>query len=244
MRFIKIVGLALLASLAVGMVASATASAELGLFECVSEPGKGSLNPECLKFVGGSGNEFSVKPVTGTNFTGKALSANTVLTSGANSIVCTGALTTGKATSLTESVLTIKFTGCKNQGGVNCETAGAPNSTTIEAPLSGKIVSVGSGSSLKAGLLLAPRNAAGANLLTINCTGSAVKVYGSVIGSIGPEDAQELSLQTTFKVNGGVQEIEEATNSLRAVFAGGATNKATQEGVGLIDFALKVEVMG
>jgi hypothetical protein len=146
---------------------------------------------------------------------------------------------------LTEGVGTIKFTGCKS-GSNNCETAGAPNSSTIEAPVSTKIVSVGSGSSLTAGLLLAPRNAAGANLLTINCSGSNVKVYGSVIGSVGPEDAQELTLVTTFKLNsaGTEQAIPETTNSLRAVFGGGATNKATLEGVGLRDFALKVEVMG
>jgi hypothetical protein len=48
MRFIKIVGLALLASLAVGMVASASASAELGLFECTEGSGHGwTLNAEC-----------------------------------------------------------------------------------------------------------------------------------------------------------------------------------------------------
>jgi hypothetical protein len=188
-----------------------------------------------LKFTsGGTGNEHTVKP---------ALSGSAVFTFGAFSLPCTGAQATGKATSLTENVLTIKFTGCKNQGGNNCETAGAPNDTTIEAPLSGKIVSVGSGSSLKAGLLLAFRNARGANLLTISCSGTAVKWYGSVIGSIGPEDATELSLVTTFKVNGGVQDIEE-TNSLRAVFGGGATTKMTLEGVTLLDFALKVEVMG
>jgi hypothetical protein len=146
---------------------------------------------------------------------------------------------------LTESVLTIKFTGCaESPSGSKCETTGAPAAGDLEVPLSAKVVSLGSGTNLKAGLLLAVRNAKSENSLAFTCVGTAVKVYGSVTGSVGPEDAAELSLVTTFKVNSGAQEDQEATNSLRAQFAGGATEKALQEGVGLIDFALKVEVMG
>jgi hypothetical protein len=244
MRFIKIVGLAFLASLAVGMVASATASAELGIFECHEESGRGwTLNAECLKFTGpGAGEEHTVKPITGATFTSKA-SGSTALETGANRVTCTAAQSAGEITSLTENKETIKFTSCTLASiGANCTTNAA--GSEIVVPVSSKIVSyLNSANELKAGLLLALRNSGGENKLEISCTGTKVKVYGSVIGAIEPEDTTSLSFTVKFAQTGHVQEIPE-TNSLRVIFGGGATEKATLEGKVLLDFTLQVEIMG
>jgi hypothetical protein len=71
MKFIKIVGLAFLASLAASMVASASASATLGGFECVLGSGHSGLNSKCL--AGGATEEFTVKALTGAISTGKLI---------------------------------------------------------------------------------------------------------------------------------------------------------------------------
>ncbi len=235
MRFIKIVGLALLASLAISMVASASASASLGVFECTLGSGTSNLGSNCLAETGG---KFTVKPITGATFTSKAV-GSTILATANNTIICLGATNTGEITSLTEDKATIKFTGCTLAGGNSCETSGAPNAKEIVAPVSSKIVSYTNGNDeLKAALLLAPRTSGGANEVVIECDGIKVHVYGSVIGSITPEDPASLSFTAKYAVNSGVQEIAESANSLRARFGSGGTEKATQEGEALLDFTL------
>ncbi len=242
MRFIKIVGLALFASLAVGMVASASASATLGIFECTAGSGVSNLGSNCLTSTGG---EFTVKAITGATFTSKSVGGNTILTAGTKKIECAAATNEGVITSLTEDRATIKFTGCKEEpSGVNCETSGS-GSGNLTVPVSSKIVSYTEGTNLKAGLLLAPRNSTGVNELSFSCTGTAVKVYGSVIGAVEPEDTASASATVKFAVNASKeQEIQESSNSLRAKFAAGNTEKATQAGGALLDFTLQVEVMG
>jgi hypothetical protein len=240
MRFIKIVGLALLASLAISMVASASASATLGIFECAEGTAATGLGSNCL--AGGASEKFTVKPITGATFTSKAV-GNTVLATASKTITCTGATNEGVITSLTEGRATIKFTGCTATGGVNCQSSTA-SAKEIVTPVSSKVVAYTSGTETKAGLLLAPRTAGNVNEVEFECTGTKVKVYGSVIGAVEPEDKSSKSATVKFAVTGGVQEIAETTNSLRAKFGSGATEKATQEGVALLDFTLNVEVMG
>jgi hypothetical protein len=242
MRFIKVVGLALLASLAIGMVASASASAELGIFECTEGTVATGLGSNCL--AGGASEKFTVKPITGATFTSKAV-GNTVLATSSKTITCTGATNEGVITSLTEDRATIKFTGCTANGGVNCQSLTGASAKEIVAPVSSKIVSIlNSNNELKAGLLLAPRNASNVNEVEFECGGVKVKVYGSVIGAVEPEDVSAKSLTVKLTVTNGVQGIPETTNSLRAKFGSGATEKATQEGTALLDFTLNVEVMG
>ena len=238
MRFIKIVGLALLASLAVGMIASASASAELGVFECVAGSGTSNLGANCLTSVGGT---FTVKNITGATFTGKA--GTTALKSGSNEIKCTSATDEGVITSPTADRATIKFNGCTASSN-NCSTSNATTSKEILIGVSSKVVSYTENSVLKAGLLLEPRTG-NENKIEIECGAVKDKVYGSVIGAIEPEDTSAKTATVKFVVTSGVQAIAESTNSLRAKFGSGATEKATQESTeGLLDFTLNVEVMG
>jgi hypothetical protein len=78
MTSIKIVGLALFASLAISMVASASASATLGVFECVLGVGTSNLGSNCLTLAGGT---YTVKDIVGAKSTGKAI-GGTVLSVG------------------------------------------------------------------------------------------------------------------------------------------------------------------
>jgi len=242
MRFIKIVGLALLASLAVSMVAAASASAELGIFQCEKGVGTSNLGSNCLTETNGV---YTVKPITGATFTSKA--GATVLATPSKKIECTTAKNEGVITSLTEDRATIKFSGCTSSSN-NCQTG--TETGVLLVPVSSKIVSyTNSSNELKAGLLLAPRNASGENEVKFECGGVTDHVYGSVIGAIEPAgttvaDASSKSFSVKFVVTSGVQAITEKTNSLRARFSSGATEKATQEGEALLDFTLNVEVMG
>jgi hypothetical protein len=243
MRVIKIVGLAFLASLAISVVASASASAETvtGIFECAEGTASTGLGSNCL--AGGASEKFTVKTITGAKTTGKAI-GSTVFATAAKEATCTGGTGEGIVTGLTEGFGTIKLTGCTLTGGINCQTSGA-SAKEIALPVSSKIVSyLNSSGELRAGSLGAVRNAANANEATLECGGTNVKIYGSVIGSVTPEDTASLSFTGKLVVTQGVQEIQETTNSLRAKFGSGATEKATEEGTAVTSFALKVEIMG
>jgi hypothetical protein len=242
MRSIKVVGLALFASLAISMVASASASATVGIFECVLGVGTSNLGSNCLTLAGGT---YTVKEIVGAKFTSKATST-TVLTAGTKKIECTGATNEGVITSLTKDRATIKFVGCEEKpSDAKCETSGS-GSGNITAPVNSEIVSyLNSSSELRAGLLLAPVNSAGENKLEFECVGTKVKVYGSVIGAITPESTTKLSFTVNFALKtSGEQEIPESSNSLRAKFGSSVTEKATQKGEALLDFTLEVEIMG
>jgi hypothetical protein len=240
MKFVKIVGLAFAAAFVLGMVASASASAaSIGIFECEAKTGGKYEDSACLKEVS-SGGKFEEKEIGGATYTSKAI-GTTVLATAAKEVKCTGATNEGVITNRTEGRATIKFTGCKEGSGNNCSTSGT--GSEIVTAVSSKIVTY-TETTLKAGLLLAPRNASGANETVFKCAGTEVKVYGSVIGAVTPESEMSQSATVKFVVSGGAQKIPETTNSLRAKFASGATEKATQEGEALLDFTLKVEVMG
>src|SRR5271163_4846496 len=119
MRSIKVVGLALFASLAISMVASASASATVGIFECVLGVGTSNLGSNCLTLTGGT---YTVKEIVGATFTSKASGA-TILAAGTKEIECKAATNEGVITSLTEDRATIKFTGCEEKpSGAKCET--------------------------------------------------------------------------------------------------------------------------
>jgi len=246
MQLIKLIGLAFLASLAFAIVTTASATARgLGILECVNVgPNNGGFNDAACLVEGGS-HEYKENEVVGETFTSKA-SSTTVLATSGRKIECLGAMNEGEVTSRTEDEATVRFTGCKEAAsGVECKSAGA-SAKEIETAVSSKIVSLGSGTSLVAGLLLSPHNAGGENVMEFECVGTQIKVYGSVIGSIGPESLMSLSFTATLAVDSTTkeQEIEETTNSLRAKFAGGSTEKATLASVVLLDFPLRVEIMG
>jgi hypothetical protein len=246
MKYIKIVGLALLASFAFSMIASATASAELGIFECEKGVGTSNLGSNCLAETGGT---FTIKQIVGETFTSKA--GKTVLAAtGGLTVNCEKATNEGVVTSLTEDRATIKFSECTSATKKCHNTSAAEAEGILLIPVSSKIVSYfGSGGVLRAGLLLAPRNETGANETEFRCgntsTGTTIKVRGSVVGAITPEDENSLSFTVKFALSGSKQEITEKENSLQAKEGNTAAYEpATEEGTTLLDFPLKVEIMG
>jgi hypothetical protein len=154
MRYIKLVGLALLASLALSMIASGSASATAGIFECVGEPGTGwTLLPGCLVFGTGGEGDATQKEVVGATFSGKILHS-IVLKSGGIELKCTASTNEGRVTSKIEEKATIKFTGCKSEPGAQqCKTAGAAAEELL-LPASSKIVSLGEPTNLTGRQLL------------------------------------------------------------------------------------------
>jgi hypothetical protein len=237
MKFVKIAGLAFAAAFVLGMVASASAS--IGIFECEAKTGGEYKTAACLEELANGG--FEEKEIAGAKYTSKAI-GETILATPGKEIKCSGAtVSEGVITNRTEGRATIKVTGCKEGAGNNCSSSGT--GTEIVVPVSSKIVTY-TETTLKAGLLLAFRNASGKNETVFICAGTEVKWYGSVIGSITPESEMSLSATVKFEVVAGAQKIPETTNSLRVKFASGPTEKATQKGEALLDFTLKVEVMG
>jgi len=242
MKVIRIVGLTFAAVLAAGLAASASATPVVGIFQCEKVPaGSGKFaTAGCLKE--GAPKEFEEKEIVGATFTSKSI-GGTVFNVASKEIVCTAATSEGVITSRTEDRATIKFTGCKERPSeINCQ-----NGTTAQelvVPVSSKLVSFTDATSVKAGLLLAPRTANGENTVELECVGTKIKVYGSVIGSITPESEMSPSATVKYALGAGEEQaIPERENSLRAKFGSGATEKATQQGEALLDFALDVEIM-
>lgn len=244
MKFIRIVGLALLAACAVGMIASASASATLGIFECEKGTATTGLGSNCLAETGGT---FTEKEIIGETFTSKAIGSSVLTQASGTAITCTGGTNEGVVTSRTEDRATIKFTGCTATGGSACSSTGA-SAKEIVSPVSSKIVSyLENGTTLRAGLLLAPRNAANQNLQSnITCGTLAVEVRGSVIGAISPEDVMSQSFTVKFALNASnKQVIPDTVKPFEAkIGATGSFEAATEKAETLLDFPLKVEIMG
>jgi hypothetical protein len=112
--------------------------------------------------------------------------------------------------------------------------------------VSSKIVSYLEGTTLRAGLLIAPRNASGANLQSnIKCGTLAVEVKGSVIGAISPESEMSLSFTVKFALNGTANKIPDTVKPFEAkIGESGSFEAATEKAEVLLDFPLKVEIMG
>jgi hypothetical protein len=216
-------------------------SASVGVLQCEKVPaGSGKFaTAGCLEE--GAPAEFEEKEIAGATFTSKSV-GSTMFNIGSKELACTAATSEGVITSTTEEKATIKFTGCK-EGAVNCETTGAGTGVLI-IPVSSKVVSYINGTSVKAGLLLAPRTGLGENKVEFECAGTKVKMYGSVIGSLEPEDTATSAITAKYVVTSEAQAIPEATNSLRVRFGSGATEKTTEEGTAVLGFTLQVEVMG
>jgi hypothetical protein len=218
MKYMKMIGLALLAVCAITAVATATASAAL---------------PEFSK--------------TGATVTGEAVGGTTFETKGGTKVACTGGSTsTGKiASEKTITGMKIAFTGCKSSG-FACTTEKAKEGELITNAVVGKLGYINSAKK-EVGLLIAPEKEGG-NFFTFNCVGSLIKVVftGSVICPITPINTltkekkwvckQTKGVQSVTKFEGGPEDFH------KIAINGGAAEQAALEGTFIIKTSVALEI--
>jgi hypothetical protein len=222
------------------MIASGSASASAGIFECVEEPGTGwTLKPGCLVFgAGGAGEEYTQKEIVGATFSGKILHS-IVLKSGGIELKCTASTNEGRVTSKTEEKATIKFTGCKSEPGAQqCKTAGAAAEELL-LPASSKIVSLGE-----------PTNLTGRQLLLLvhepafECGTTMIHARGSAIGTFEFQDLMWTRYTAKWALNANGEQAITVKEQPLEVNVGSGFERATFKGEVLSIFGLQIEVMG
>jgi hypothetical protein len=163
MKRIRIVGLCLIATFAISIVASSVASAAQPVFYTKAVVGESAAG--VVPFKGTLGAAF-LEGKSGTKIT------------------CTGGTATGEVTgpTTTENNVT-KFTGCETSG-FKCNSAGAVEGEIVTAVLKGTLGNVTA--TLPAVRLFPQVAGRGGELAAFACASGAVpvKVKGSVIGSL------------------------------------------------------------
>jgi hypothetical protein len=242
----KMIGLALFTAMAVNAIACAAASASNpAVWRCRKVAvGTGIYDDsECLVAQGGA-MEYIREQITGATFTTKDVGTSTVTAvSSGTKVECTAATGGGVITSASEGRSTIKFTGCTSEpGGSKCNTAGAGTGEIVE-PTSAKVVDYTEGSTVKAGWLVIPRNASGADELNFTCAGVSVKLMGSAIGSVSTE------LETSSLTVKWLPNKTETENAIPDVIpleikvGSGGLEKATVRTEALLTLSLAADVM-
>jgi hypothetical protein len=218
MKYMKMIGLALLAVCAMTAVATATASAAL---------------PEFSK--------------TGATVTGKAVGGTTLETKKGTKVTCTGG-TTSAGTVASEKTITkskITFTGCKSSG-FACTTEKAKEGELITNAVVGKLGYINAAKK-EVGLLIAPE-AEGGNFITFNCVGSLIKtvVTGSVICPIGKVNTLTTTFTLACKQTKGIQSVLKfeggPENFLKTSINGGAAEQSGQEGEATLTDSVALEI--
>jgi hypothetical protein len=183
MKRIRIIGLAIVAALAISALASASAFAAL---------------PEWFK--GGKVIAAAVK-VTGTG------GAGTLETIGGKKVTCTSDSSEGEITPPKNAAnVVVTYKGCESAG-VKCNTAGKAAGEVVTNKVGGELVYVDAGKT-KVGLLLKP--ATGTEFAKFECTAFVkVTVTGEVIGQAKPLNIEQNTGELVFKQTKGVQEFRQ-----------------------------------
>ncbi len=182
MKYLKIMGLCLVAALALSVVASASAA-----------------EPELRAKGGGA--------IVKTGFTGKGTSSSYILeTAGNGNIECTALKATGKVNSGREAETTVTFTGCKAFGIANCKTTNATGASEIITTVS--IVPRWANVAQTEVLLLISILPVPTGFVEINCGKGAqvLKVYGSFLVGPIPFKTPKLIYNFNAKQKKGKQE--------------------------------------
>lgn len=184
MRHLRLVGVAILATVIVAAVAASAAYAEV----------------QPLFTYSGSGA-----------FTIKQVGAGALETSSKTSISCTGGNGTGQfgKSQATTAELTVTFTGCTTAGGlVKCTTTGLTAGNIQTVRVLALLLKKEPGSTTVL-IKLHPKTGT-AFLAETSCGGLGLKVTGAVIGEVTPTDKQTKTLNVVFKQAGGLQEDKKA----------------------------------
>lgn len=178
MKRISMLGVALVAVLAMSAVAASAAFAQ----------------PE-FKGEGGSS-------AAGTTFKGTAGAGELA---GTQNVTCTGGSSEGEISSGTEvSKVVVKFTGCKS-GSTACKSKGAASGEIKTVALKGKLGDIEGGSGV--GLLLEPASGTEyTNIET--CTLLKATVTGKVIGEVKPISTLGTTGELVYEHSGTTQKYE------------------------------------
>jgi hypothetical protein len=233
MKRIKIMGLCLVAALALAAIGAGTASALPEIGRCVAKAGTGKYkDANCTKKAGSKVEEkqfeFLKGPEPGKTGITSAGGEGVLETASGTKIVCTSQTATGKlkrlSTGVTKEVEAViaKFEGCGIPAiGAICKSKGQPEGTIVTFSLKGPLgyISGEKTTSPVVGQLLTPTKAKGL-FAEFECLGGGIVVKvkgkeGAVEGKTGGnciiapvENANEMSLtaKQIYKGSGGKQQ--------------------------------------
>jgi hypothetical protein len=192
MKYLKIMGLCLVAALALSVVVVASASA---------------AEPELVKKGGGA---IVHKKFNGTSKAKKF----TLETLNNGNIECTSLSARGEVTSSTAAESTVTFTGCKALTFLNCKTEKAKGANEIIAIVSIRPRWLLGGIGSKVGLLISILPLG--STITITCErGQTLKVKGSFIVPVKTFKAPSTKYTFIAKQTGGMQEPLEYENEAK-----------------------------
>jgi len=205
MKRMRILGLALVAVFALGVVAAATASAEPTWYECAKGAKGVGYEKGCTKEGGKGGYELKIGVGKGKAAKTKAVGTSRLHTfipgKGDVPVECAAAkgVTTAVAPNLVAKAVTV-FSKCK-AAGAPCQS-GSKKETIETVALAGKLGYI-SKSPLKVGVVLTSEKEPGTGFLAqFDCTGVAhVRTFGAVIGEqVGDINTFSKSAELKFTI--------------------------------------------
>jgi hypothetical protein len=237
----KRVGILALCTVAVFAVTSvATALEELPeIGRCVKVAGSAThkyANAACTTESGGEDTgryEWEPGPGPHAGFTSTA-EVSELETVGKVHMKCHAGTAKGEFTGPKSDVATITFTGCEygSPSGVPCETPGAREGEVVTNRLEGGLGYISGAGTTKplVGMRLAP--ASGTQFAGVECSGVAVTLSGSVIGTVtGVIDRMALTSSLKFKASKGKQAPEQFEGGGSSVLSAAAGGEAEQAGL-------------
>ncbi|HEV7527267.1 MAG TPA: hypothetical protein VGO29_00030 [Solirubrobacteraceae bacterium] len=222
---IRIVGLCILAVVAISAITVSSASAAAPEFgRCVKATGGKFKDSKCtLGSVPGEEKYEWLPGVVKNKFTSKikATTIATLETVGGTKITCTGETSTGEYTGLkTIGKMVATFTGCETSK-LKCESPGKPGEGVIvTSPLGGPIGFETEVSPASKDHLASELHSESGNVAEFSCAGLPVVVKGSVLHKI-TANAMKLTATEKFTASKGEQKPDH--------FAGGTVDEHTLE---------------
>ena len=205
MSRLKLIGLCLVAVLASGSLAAASAWAEPPeIGRCVSHAGGKYTNNVCTKLAKGKkvGSFEWESGAVKNKFSGTG-GAGTLETTAGAEVTCKTEASHGEFTSSkTVGNVAVSFTGCES-GGYKCDTVGAKEGEIVTNPLAGTLVWEKYGK--KVAIDLVPQSTE--LFVEFACGPANVKVKGSVLTNI-PADKSETTIEEKFTAKRGKQKPE------------------------------------
>jgi hypothetical protein len=209
MKWIKLLGAALLAVPLVGPLASTALAAEPAFYEChKGAVGSGVYsNKTCSTLAAPGKGKFEVQEGVGGEklFKGKAGKTTWHVPSLAAVMECKTAASEGIVSTPTEeSEVRLSFAGCSFIG-KHCTTAGQPLGTVLTEPLKGEL---GYLNKSKREVGIDFRAETGTQMAKYECEGLERVLFGSLIGSqTGDINTFSTSSTWTFSVNGEGEQV-------------------------------------
>jgi len=213
MKRLRIIGLSLVAVVALSAIAAGSAAAEAPEYGiCVAKAGGKFADKGCTKEIAGK-TKFEWVPGVGAKklFTSKSKEASVVTleTVTKKAVICKGQTGTGEYTGpKTVGAVVETLTGCE-LAAAKCTTAGQAEGTVKTVPLSGVLGISKKGTSPnknEVGNALSPTT--GETVAEFSCGATSVAVKGHAIGAIATKNRTELVNSFKFQQVKGKQKPE------------------------------------